>query len=103
MCKFEYIFPCQSHFRLYSHFKKHVLAKLDSNSRPQYVLFPLCGKSVDMKAVLDVNHRVIGIECAQLGIEAFFNENNIAYQATDDAQNKCRIYQVFRNSSHFFP
>lgn len=52
-----------------------------------------------MKAVLDVNHHVIGIECAQLGIEAFFNENNIPYQTIDDVQNPCRVYQVFSNDS----
>ena len=73
------------------------MAKLNPDGKTQLILFPLCGKSVDMKAILDVNHHVIGIECAQLGIEAFFNENNIQYQVADDVQNKCRIYQVFPN------
>ncbi|CAF3530614.1 unnamed protein product [Rotaria socialis] len=38
------------------------------------------GKTIDMKAVLDSKHQVIGIECAQVGIETFFQENNIKYQ-----------------------
>lgn len=84
-----------------SHFQKHVLAKLDPNTEPQLILFPLCGKTVDMKAVLDVNHHVIGIECSSLGIEAFFNENNIQYQAVDNVQNKCRIYQVIQKRFSF--
>lgn len=54
-----------------------------------------------MKAALDANHRVIGIECAQLAIEAFFNENNIAYQSVDDVQNKCQVYQVVQTIVRF--
>ncbi len=64
-----------------------------SNDRQQFVLFPLCGKTVDMKAVLDAKHQVIGIECAQLGIEAFFNENNIQYKIENE-DNQCQIYKV---------
>ncbi len=44
-----------------------------------------------MKAVLDEKHQVIGIECAQLGIEAFFNENNIPYTIEN---NQCQTYKV---------
>jgi hypothetical protein len=44
-----------------------------------------------MKAVLDAQHQVIGIECSQLGIEAFFNENNIEYKVEN---NQCQIYKV---------
>jgi len=44
-----------------------------------------------MKAVLDANHQVIGIECVQLGIEAFFEENNIEH---DIENNECQIYKV---------
>jgi hypothetical protein len=47
-----------------------------------------------MKAVLDAKHQVIGIECSQLGIEAFFNENNIQYNIENNENNKCQIYKV---------
>ena len=47
-----------------------------------------------MKAVLDAKHQVIGIECVQLGIEAFFNENNIQYEVEND---QCQVYKVFTN------
>jgi hypothetical protein len=67
------------------------LTKLTSNERQQCVVFPLCGKTVDMKAVLDAKHQVIGIECAQLGIEAFFNENNIQYKTEN---NQYQTYKV---------
>lgn len=47
-----------------------------------------------MKAVLDEKHQVVGIECSQLGIEAFFNENNIQYDMQSDATNECHVYNV---------
>ncbi len=50
-----------------------------------------------MKAVLDAKHQVIGIECAQLGIEAFFNENNIQYNIENDENNQYQIYKVIMN------
>lgn len=49
-----------------------------------------------MKAVLDSKHQVIGIECAPLGVEAFFNENNIEYQIENDENTKCQIYKVYK-------
>ncbi|CAF1155262.1 unnamed protein product [Adineta steineri] len=75
------------------HFKKHILSKIISIDQQQCVLFPLCGKTVDMKAVLDINHQVIGIEYIQLGIEAFFEENNIEHDITNDEHNKYSIYK----------
>ncbi|CAF4171768.1 unnamed protein product, partial [Rotaria magnacalcarata] len=35
-------------------------------------------------------HQVIGIECAQLGIESFFQENNIKYNIEN---NECQVYK----------
>lgn len=60
-----------------------------------------------MKAVLNAGHRVIGIEYVQLGVEAFFEETNIAHEIVIDEENKCQIYQVkhmegFRNRFHPF-
>ncbi|CAF1151406.1 unnamed protein product [Adineta ricciae] len=75
------------------HFDKHILSKISSIDQQQCVLFPLCGKTVDMKAVLDAGHRVIGIEYVQLGVEAFFEETNIAHEILTDEENKCQIYQ----------
>ncbi len=47
-----------------------------------------------MKAVLDLGHRVIGIEGCQTGVEAFFNENNIPFEIENDESNQCQIYKV---------
>ncbi|CAF1011939.1 unnamed protein product [Rotaria sp. Silwood1] len=74
-------------------FKKHVLSKLASSKEQQCVVFPLCGKTLDMKAVLDIGHRVIGIEGFQSAVEAFFKENNIPYEIEKDESNQCEIYK----------
>ena len=50
-----------------------------------------------MKAVLDAKHKVIGIECVELGVEAFFEENNIEHEIENDEINKCQIYKVDLN------
>lgn len=76
------------------HFKKHILSKIALANRQQCVLFPLCGKTVDMKAVLDARHQVIGVECVSLGVEAFFEENNIKHDIENDQANQCEIYKV---------
>ena len=46
-----------------------------SSKEQQCVVFPLCGKTLDMTGVLDIGHRVIGIEGCQSAIETFFKEN----------------------------
>ncbi|CAF1359240.1 unnamed protein product [Rotaria sordida] len=74
-------------------FKTHILPKLISSEEKKCVVFPLCGKTLDMKAVLDLGHRVIGIEGCKAGIEAFFNENNISYEIEKDENNQCEIYK----------
>ncbi|CAF2835798.1 unnamed protein product [Rotaria sp. Silwood2] len=74
-------------------FKKHILPKLLSSKKQKCVVFPLCGKTLDMKAVLDTGHQVIGIEGSQAAIEAFFNENNIPYETEKDENNQCEIYK----------
>jgi hypothetical protein len=48
-----------------------------------------------MKAVLDAGHRVLGIECVQLGIQAFFEENNIKHEIESDENNQ--VYKVMLN------
>ena len=65
-----------------------------NSSQQQCVAFTLCGKSLDMIAVLDAGHRVIGIEGCQSAVEAFFNENQIPYEIEKDQNDQCLIYKV---------
>ncbi|CAF3353706.1 unnamed protein product [Rotaria socialis] len=74
-------------------FEKHMIPKLTAAQEQLCVLFTLCGKTLDMIAVLEAGHRVIGIEGCQSGVEAFFQENNIKYEIEKDETNKCQTYK----------
>ncbi len=54
-----------------------------------------------MKAVLDTGHQVIGIEGSQIGVEAFFNENNIPYEIEKDESNQYQIYKVDKRNQSY--
>jgi thiopurine S-methyltransferase len=46
-------------------------------SESKRVFVPLCGKSLDLKLLLDSGHHVIGAECSGIACSDFFIENNI--------------------------
>jgi len=43
------------------------------------ILFPLCGKALDMKWLYDDGHTIVGIEYVTQAIEEFFSESNLEY------------------------
>ena len=47
------------------------------------VLVPLCGKSRDMLWLAGEGHRVIGVELSELAVEAFFKENDLLPDITE--------------------
>lgn len=47
------------------------------------VFVPLCGKSLDMAWLADQGHRVLGVECSELAVESFFNEQQIEFSKID--------------------
>nr|XP_039247518.1 thiopurine S-methyltransferase-like [Styela clava] len=55
------------------------------------VLFPLCGKSYDMKWVADKGHAVIGVDCSAKPLEDFFNEHGITY--VERQESSCQVLQ----------
>jgi hypothetical protein len=79
-------------------FTKNLLSKLASSGQQQCVAFPLCGKTLDMKAVLDAGHRVVGLEGSQKAAESFFQENQFAYEMETDENNQCHVYKVNHTS-----
>lgn len=46
------------------------------------VLVPLCGKSLDLRYLLDQGLDVMGVEVSQEAVDAFFNENRIQPRIT---------------------
>lgn len=74
-------------------FQSYLIPKLTSTDQRKCVVFPLCGKTLDMVAVLDAGHTVIGFEGASSAVEAFFNENKIPYETENDESNQCQTYK----------
>jgi len=47
-----------------------------------FVFVPLCGKSKDILWLSELGYNVIGVECSELAVKAFFAENNIVAAIT---------------------
>lgn len=45
-----------------------------------HVFLPLCGKTVDMRWLLDQGFKVSGVELSEIAIRAFFEESGMPYQ-----------------------
>lgn len=48
------------------------------------VLVPMCGKSVDMRWIAARGNRVVGIELSNIAVEAFFAEQDLAFEILQD-------------------
>ncbi|XP_052247284.1 probable thiopurine S-methyltransferase isoform X6 [Dreissena polymorpha] len=53
--------------------------KLLNGKNRQTVFVALCGKTLDMKWLLDQGHEVVGNDCVDSACRQFFEENNIPY------------------------
>lgn len=47
------------------------------------VLVPMCGKTPDLKWLADKGNEVVGVELSHLAVEAFFDEQGLAYDVLD--------------------
>ncbi|XP_071835510.1 probable thiopurine S-methyltransferase isoform X1 [Apostichopus japonicus] len=63
---------------VHSIIKTYLPRLIEGKKNPTFLL-PLCGKSVDMKWLLDQGLNVSGCEIAEEGVEQFFQENNIDF------------------------
>eukprot|EP00112_Aurelia_sp_Birch-Aquarium-sp1_P023610 Seg709.10 transcript_id=Seg709.10/GoldUCD/mRNA.D3Y31 product="putative thiopurine S-methyltransferase" protein_id=Seg709.10/GoldUCD/D3Y31 len=50
------------------------------DEKQQRILFPLCGKSLDMKWVADQGHHVTGVDGSEKAAKEFFEDNKIEYK-----------------------
>ncbi|ERE77442.1 thiopurine S-methyltransferase-like protein [Cricetulus griseus] len=76
--------------------KKHLDTFLKGQSGLR-VLFPLCGKAVEMKWFAERGHTVVGVEISEIGIREFFAEQNLPY--TEEPFNEIPGAKVFKSSS----
>lgn len=49
-------------------------------ARPQRVLVPLCGKAVDLVALAQAGHFVVGVEFVEQAAQAFFQEQGLPFE-----------------------
>jgi thiopurine S-methyltransferase len=61
--------------------KKHIslLPEPDNST----VFLPLSGKSIDLIWLSNLGYKVIGVECSELAVNAFFTENNLSATVTE--------------------
>ncbi|XP_021339884.1 thiopurine S-methyltransferase-like [Mizuhopecten yessoensis] len=72
--------------------EKHV-DKLLNKCENIDIFMPLCGKSLDIKWLSDKGHTVVGVECASLALEEFFEEQNVEYTKEPVEQVKGSLYK----------
>jgi len=55
------------------------------------LMFPFCGKVIDMKYFWEQGHQVYGIDCAPEAIQDFYAEQGIEYdtKTMDDGKSVC--------------
>lgn len=53
------------------------------NTSGKRVLVPLCGKSVDLIWLEGQGNEVVGVELSELAVNAFFEDNELAYTVVD--------------------
>ena len=49
------------------------------------VFVPLCGKSSDMHWLSEKGYSVLGVECSEIAVKTFFDEQNIKHSVTSSA------------------
>ncbi|XP_071493431.1 probable thiopurine S-methyltransferase [Diadema antillarum] len=59
-------------------FKDKLLVKT-----PSRVFVPLCGKTLDMKWLVDEGHEVVGLEGVEQAIKEFFDEQKLSFKESD--------------------
>ncbi|XP_015791373.1 thiopurine S-methyltransferase [Tetranychus urticae] len=57
------------------------------------MLFPMCGKVIDMKYFWEQGHEVYGADCAPEAVQDFFNEQKLEY-TSEKLDERAQIYSV---------
>ncbi len=69
--------------------EKH-LEKLTQDSNPR-ILFPFCGKSLDMNWLASKGYEIVGVEYVEDAVQQFFAEQNIKYE-----QEQVKDFKLFK-------
>jgi thiopurine S-methyltransferase len=81
--------------------EKH-LDKFLGKKKKRKIFVPLCGKSLDMKLLLDLGHRVVGADCSGIACIDFFTENKIPGYFSEELTNEKGV-KIIRHRSSCLP
>ncbi|XP_063397377.1 probable thiopurine S-methyltransferase [Mytilus trossulus] len=73
-------------------FTKHFDKMLNSRKKVKCFV-PLCGKAVEMKWLWDKGHEVVGVECGEVALKEFFEENKIGCSLVQIPELKGKLYK----------
>jgi len=78
--------------------------KMVGNEKEQRILFPLCGKTMDMKWVADKGHVVVGVEGSEKAAKEFFQDQNLEYKmdAISMAPNVAHVFSSLDEKIRIF-
>lgn len=65
---------------------------LENKEGKMTILFPFCGKVIDMKHYYMNGHTVFGVECSKDGIMDFFKEQDLEYEQVPMSNGKDYFY-----------
>jgi thiopurine S-methyltransferase len=61
---------------------------------PKRILFPLCGKTVDMPFLAQAGHRVVGVDCARLALDQLVSEAEGAKITSESTAGQLQVVDV---------
>nr|XP_039260200.1 probable thiopurine S-methyltransferase [Styela clava] len=72
--------------------RKHIKSLLPNAIRKR-IFLPLCGKSPDIKWLIDEGYEVVGLECSEHAILEFFEENSVEFEkSVSTKDHSFRVY-----------
>ncbi|XP_077971423.1 thiopurine S-methyltransferase-like [Styela clava] len=81
------------HRKNYSQLLVKHFEKLFENGTTGRVFVPLCGKTMDLIFLEEKGLEVVGLEFSKIGIEAFFEENNLTYSESTCSDSCLVVYK----------
>ena len=78
--------------KLCDFFIKHV-AMLINDRQGIKIFVPLCGKAVEMKWLWENGHEIVGVECGEVALKQFFEEQKIEFSVDEIPSIEGKLYK----------
>ncbi|CAC5363087.1 TPMT [Mytilus coruscus] len=74
------------------------LDKITEKKNKAKILFPLCGKAVEMFYLAKRSHTIVGVEYIELAVKQFFDENKLSFETRPVPEIDGDVYENEENS-----